>query len=89
MGWGYEATRRIKTSEEGQATTIIALTASAFEEDRQKVLDAGCDDFVRKPFRTQQLLAKISEHLDVRFVYTEDQEVDGISEFVGIQKVEV
>ena len=73
---GYEATRRIKASEEGQATTIIALTASAFEEDRSKVLDAGCDDFVRKPFRREQLFAKMSEHMDVRFDYTERPEVD-------------
>jgi CheY-like chemotaxis protein len=74
---GYEATRQIKASKEGQATTIVALTASAFEEDRQNVLEAGCDDFLRKPFRAEQLLAKVSQHVDVRFVYTEGQQVDG------------
>ena len=74
---GYEATRRIKATEEGAATKIIALTASAFEEDRQKVLDAGCDDFVRKPFREEELFAAMGEHLDVRFVYAEEQEANG------------
>ena len=47
----YGATRRIKATEQGQSTKVIALTASAFEEDRHEVWAAGCDDFVRKPFR--------------------------------------
>lgn len=48
---GYEATRQIKSHLKGQATVIIALTASALEEERTIILSAGCDDFVRKPFR--------------------------------------
>jgi PAS domain S-box-containing protein len=66
---GYEATKRIKATALGQSTVIIALTASAFEEDRQVILDAGCDDFVRKPFREQELLLKISQHLGVQYIY--------------------
>ncbi|MBD2039100.1 MHYT domain-containing protein [Microcoleus sp. FACHB-672] len=66
---GYEATKRIKATELGKSTVIIALTASAFEEDRQVILDAGCDDFVRKPFREQEMLLKISQHLGVRYLY--------------------
>jgi signal transduction histidine kinase/ligand-binding sensor domain-containing protein/DNA-binding response OmpR family regulator len=66
---GYEATRRIKASAGGEETKVIALTASAFEEDRQQVLDAGCDDFVRKPFREGEIFEKLREHLGVRFVY--------------------
>ncbi|MBD1937507.1 MHYT domain-containing protein [Microcoleus sp. FACHB-68] len=66
---GYEATKRIKATALGQSTVIIALTASAFEEDRQVILDAGCDDFVRKPFREQEMLLKISQHLGVRYLY--------------------
>jgi PAS domain S-box-containing protein len=50
-------------------TRIIALTASAFEHDRETILDAGCDDFVAKPFRESALFAKIEEHLGVRFLY--------------------
>ncbi|MBW4682275.1 MAG: GAF domain-containing protein [Microcoleus vaginatus WJT46-NPBG5] len=66
---GYEATKRIKATKAGKSTVIIALTASAFEEDRQVILDAGCDDFVRKPFREQELLLKISQHLGVQYIY--------------------
>ncbi|MBG1245603.1 ATP-binding protein [Nostoc sp. NZL] len=44
-------------------TIIIALTASAFEEERQKILSIGCDDFIRKPFTQEVLLEKLSQHL--------------------------
>jgi CheY-like chemotaxis protein len=66
---GYEATRRIKASQRGQATVIIALTASAFEHEHEIVRAAGCDDVVRKPVREATIFAKIAEHLGVRFVY--------------------
>ncbi len=68
---GYEATRRIKATDLGQATVIIALTASAFEEERSQVLAAGCDDFVRKPFQTEVLFAKMGEYLGVQYIYEE------------------
>ena len=48
---GYEATQRIKAQEKGRETAVIALTASAFEEDRKRILALGCDGFVPKPFR--------------------------------------
>jgi len=70
---GYEATRRIKATTKGQATVIIALTASAFEEDRERVLAEGCDDFVRKPFRENEIYDMLAKHLRVRFVYDEEQ----------------
>jgi CheY-like chemotaxis protein len=69
---GYEATRRIKATTKGQATVIVALTASAFEEDRVLILSGGCDDFVRKPFREAEIFDRLTKHLGVRFVY-EDQ----------------
>jgi PAS domain S-box-containing protein len=70
---GYEATRRIKATRRGQNTVIIALTASAFAEDREEILSAGCDDFVRKPFRENELFDMLAKHLGVRFIY-EDAE---------------
>jgi len=66
---GYEATQQIKATTKGQATAVIAFTASAFEENRALVLSAGCDDFMRKPIREGELFEKIAEHLGVRFVY--------------------
>ncbi len=52
-------------------TIIIALTASAFEEERAKVLQVGCNDFVRKPFQETYLLEKIVEYLGVEYLYAE------------------
>ncbi|HEY9650146.1 MAG TPA: response regulator [Coleofasciculaceae cyanobacterium] len=68
---GYEASRRIKSHLKGQATVIIALTASAFEEERSTVLSSGCDDFVAKPFREQVIFDKMAQYLGVRYVYEE------------------
>ncbi len=68
---GYEATQQIKSHLNGQATVIIALTASAFEEQRAMILSAGCDDFVRKPFREEVLFLKMAEHLGVCYIYEE------------------
>ncbi|MEH2355117.1 response regulator [Nostoc sp.] len=48
-------------------TIIIALTASAFEEERQKILSIGCDDFIRKPFKQEVLLEKLSQHLGLKY----------------------
>ena len=69
---GYEATRRIKATEQGQHTLIIALTASAFEEDRVEILEEGCDDFVRKPFHHNEIFDKLAQHLGVRYIYEEE-----------------
>ena len=72
---GYEATRRIKATTKGQATVIIALTASALEEDRVIMLSEGCDGYVRKPFREDDLFDVLAKHLGVRFVY-QDIEIE-------------
>ena len=70
---GYEATRRIKATGRGQATAVIALTASSFEEERTLILSTGCDDFVRKPFRQEEIVDKLAQHLGARFVYAEPE----------------
>ncbi|MEH2234552.1 MAG: ATP-binding protein [Nostoc sp.] len=68
---GYEATKQIRATLKGQATVIIALTASAFDEERFVVLSAGCNDFVRKPFREEVILNMMSKYLGVRYVYAD------------------
>jgi signal transduction histidine kinase/DNA-binding NarL/FixJ family response regulator/PAS domain-containing protein len=68
---GYEATQKIKHSASGPKTVVVALTASVFEEQRQDALLAGCDDFVRKPFRREELLSTIAHHLGVQYLYEE------------------
>jgi CheY-like chemotaxis protein len=68
---GYEATRQIKARAQatGRSAIVVALTASAFEEDRQAILAAGCDDCVRKPFREHEIYDALHRHLGVRFIY--------------------
>ncbi len=71
---GYEATRHIRQQPQGKDTVIIAITASAFEEQREKVLTAGCNDFVRKPFTEQTVFDKMTEYLGVKYIYESDTE---------------
>ncbi|MEO0537244.1 MAG: PAS domain-containing protein [Cyanobacteria bacterium P01_A01_bin.123] len=66
---GYEATQRIRGHVKGQAPAIIALTASALEQERNVILSAGCNDFVHKPFRDTVIFDKLQEHLGVEYVY--------------------
>ncbi len=66
---GYTATGEIRRRQRpDQQVVIIALTASAFEEDRQDMLAAGCDDFIRKPFKEAELRAKIHTYLGLEFI---------------------
>ncbi|MEG4317832.1 MULTISPECIES: response regulator [unclassified Microcoleus] len=69
---GYEATRLIKQTPEGKETIIIALTASAFDEQRHIILSAGCNDLICKPFREEVLFEKIAHHLNLRYIYEEE-----------------
>lgn len=73
---GYEATRQIRQQERelGMNSTvpILALTASAFEEDRRLVLAAGCTDFLRKPFQEEKIFAKMARYLGVQYCYETD-----------------
>ncbi|MEJ2155091.1 MAG: response regulator, partial [Desulfobacteraceae bacterium] len=65
---GLAATQRIKATDRGRHTPVIALTAHAFEEDRQEILSAGCDDYLRKPIDEQQLFELVGRILDITFI---------------------
>ncbi|MGP1384542.1 MAG: response regulator [Thainema sp.] len=69
---GYEATRQIKAAALSPSPIIVGLTANAFEEERNRVLVAGCDDFIRKPFQAKQIFQTIAEYLPVRYLYKTD-----------------
>ena len=56
---GWEATRQLKAAEQTRRIPIIALTAHAMTDDRDKALAAGCDDFDTKPVELPRLLSKI------------------------------
>ncbi len=68
---GMEATRRIKATKGGADTKIVALTAHALEEERIEILEAGCDEVVRKPYRDTEIFGCLKKHLGVRFLYAE------------------
>jgi len=82
---GDEATRQIRSREQNRAgtnslfpiphTVIIALSASAFTDEKVAVLAAGCDDFIRKPFREEEIFDVIHKHLGVSFIYEESTSV--------------
>jgi PAS domain S-box-containing protein len=88
---GYEATKSIRNEElrmknddlfntpntkhQTPNTVIIAITASAFEEERAEALAIGCDDFLRKPFKEADIFDLLHKHLGVHFLYAEDEEL--------------
>jgi two-component system cell cycle response regulator DivK len=60
---GWEATRQLKAASETRSIPIIALTAHAMSGDRQKAIEAGCDDYDTKPIELPRLLGKIEAFL--------------------------
>lgn len=64
---GMEAIRRIRAT--GITTRIVALTAHALEEEKIEILAAGCDDFIRKPYRETEVFEVLAKQLGVRFKY--------------------
>ena len=61
---GWEATRRLKIAPETKSIPVIALTAHAMSGDREKCIEAGCDDFDTKPVEIARLVEKIETLLN-------------------------
>jgi two-component system, cell cycle response regulator DivK len=61
---GWEATRRVKQNEATRCIPVIALTAHAMAGDREKAIEAGCEDYDTKPVEITRLLGKIEALLD-------------------------
>ena len=71
---GYEATRLIRGLPGGEAVKIVAITASAFKEQRPDILAAGCDEMVYKPFQDHEIFETMARLLDVKYLYEEEGE---------------
>ena len=74
---GQEAIRRMRLTPQGQAATIIAVTASTLEDARAEVLAQGADAFLRKPFRDDELFDLIHVHANVAFDYEAERKTPG------------
>ena len=66
---GYEATSIIRELPGGKQVKIVAITASAFKEQRKDIIKAGCDDVLHKPIQTHEIFESIAYHLGVRYIY--------------------
>jgi len=69
---GYEATRRIKSMENGDTTPIIALTASTFEEEKNRIESLRMQGYIRKPFRENELFCTIEKVLGIKYIYEDE-----------------
>ena len=74
---GYEATRRIKASASGAHTPVVAVTASALEDDRQAILDCGVDAYMSKPVEPARLFGKLQQLLHLHYESPAGQQPEG------------
>ena len=73
---GLEAIKLVRQKLKEKAPKIIAISASAFEHEKALYLREGCDDFIAKPFRTEQVFASLSNLLSVNFTYRPQNKSD-------------
>ena len=81
---GLEAVRRIRATQTGTETKIVALTAHALDEESKPILAAGCDDLVHKPFRESEIFDALVRHLRLKFIYEKAPRQQSTSEASGL-----
>lgn len=69
---GFEAIRRIRATEALREVVVLAISASAFEHNRQQCLEAGADDFLGKPLRLEKLTDLLRLHLGLEWIYSRE-----------------
>jgi CheY-like chemotaxis protein len=72
---GYKTTQRIRKSSELKDVVIIAVSASTFKADHENCLNAGCNDFIDKPFKSELLFEKLATNLELDLVYKDENEI--------------
>jgi CheY-like chemotaxis protein len=72
---GFEVIRRLRQIPCCQKTVLIAVSASAFESDRQRSLELGCNDFIAKPVKFDFLLERLRIHLNLTWIYESTPEI--------------
>jgi CheY-like chemotaxis protein len=65
---GFDVARRLKCNPQLAGIAIVAVSASVFDDTRQTSLQAGCDDFIAKPVQLDIVLAKLEQHLGLRWI---------------------
>lgn len=73
---GMDATKYIRRLPDGQAVKIIAVTASVFKEQQQEMLDAGMNDFIRKPYRLDEIYDCLARQLGLKYLYQSDVQAE-------------
>ncbi|MFA6971862.1 MAG: ATP-binding protein [Gallionella sp.] len=84
---GLEAARRIRELPGGADVKIVAVTASAFAEQRVEMLDAGMDDFVRKPYRFNEIYECLTKQLGVQYTYNDANAAEDVCDEVLTAKM--
>jgi CheY-like chemotaxis protein len=72
---GLEATRCIRNMAGGDSVRIAAIAASAMEEERESILAAGCNEFVRMPYRMPVIFQVMAKHLEIKYRYENNEPV--------------
>ncbi|MCA9906733.1 MAG: response regulator, partial [Anaerolineae bacterium] len=86
---GLEAARRLKAMPEFASMIIIALTASAYDDERTQALASGCDDLMHKPFRTAHIFEMMGKHLGIKYVYEDEPRSDVTSPSAQLTVAEI
>jgi PAS domain S-box-containing protein len=86
---GREAMEAIRSLPGGGTVKIVAVTASGLQEQRNEMLSAGMDDFIRKPYQFSEIYECLSKHLGVRYIYEDTSSVKHIVEDVTAENMEV
>ncbi len=84
---GYQMTRRLRQSDNIRETLVIAVSASAFGDDRQESIAAGCNDFIPKPVDVGQLLNLLGNYLGLEWLYQTQAEGDGLEPALDSAKI--